>query len=230
MTPLLALTLACAVPEGATAGDDTGGVAADPLDATFVLLDAMTGDVRDSGVTVETADGQVVEADEDGATVQLLPGPFAVVATADDSSPHRLVGVAGEADFTLYSFMANRTLTGQVMGLMGRAADPAKGFLVVAMDHPDLSPATGASASIDAAYDTAFVLKSTGVEETTTIVSGAGGFVTFANVSPGPVDITVTPPDGEACGVFPALADDVEVSVLADTVTVVTWHCAAVAE
>ncbi len=230
MSLLLATLFACAAPQGAGAADDSAIPDAATVQGTFVLLDARSGEPRGSGVTAETADGQVVEAGAEGATVSLAPGPFAVVATANDSSPHRLVGVAGDADFTLYSYMADRTLTGQVMGLLGRAADPAKGFLVVALDHPDLTPATGASATIDARYDTAFVLKSTGVEETTQVVPGAGGFVTFANVAPGPVDITVTPPDGEACGVFPAMVDDVDVGVIADTVTVVTWHCEAAAE
>ncbi len=228
MPLLLALSLGCAAPSP-TPADDTAAAAVDPVLGTFVLLDAMTGSPRDDGATV-TLDGATVEAGADGATLSVTPGPFVAVATAADSSDHRLVGVAGDADFRLYSYMATRTLTGQVMGRLGRAADPAKGFLVVAMDHADLSPATGASAEIDAPYDTAFVLTQSGVEETNAVFAGAGGFVTFTNVQPGPVSVAISPPEGETCGVFPALAADVPVTVEADTVTVVTWHCAPPAE
>lgn len=223
--PLLLLALGCLVPPGGKALDSAAGVQPDPVVGTFVLLDALSGSPR-TDVTLTSSYGEVVGTDDGQGAVQLLPGGFLVTASADDARDHRLVGVAGDADFTLMSFMSNRTLTGQVMGLLARAADPAKGFLVVGLDHPDLSPAVGAAVEIDAAHDVAFVLGTTGPREGTEITSGVGGFVTFANVAPGPVAVTVTPPEGETCAVYPALAEGVAgVDVVADTVTVLTLHC-----
>jgi hypothetical protein len=223
--PLILLALGCLVPPGAELKDTGQPVQPDPVAGTFVMLDALSGDPR-TDVTLTSSYGEVVETPDGEGTVQLLPGGFLVTASADDARDHRLVGVAGDEDFTLLSYMSNRTLTGQVMGLLARAADPAKGFLVVGLDHPDLSPAVGASVEIDAAYDVGFVLGTTGPREGTEITSGAGGFVTFANVAPGPVVVDVTPPEGEVCAVFPALAEGVAgVDVVADTVTVLTLHC-----
>lgn len=228
--PLLLLALGCLVPPGAPLDETGAPVQPDPVAGTFVMMDALSGDAR-ADVTLTSSYGEVVDTEDGEGTVQLLPGAFLVTASADDARDHRVVGVAGDEDFVLMSFMSNRTLTGQVMGLMARAADPAKGFLVVGLDHPDLSPAVGASVEIDAAYDVAFVLGSTGPREGAEITSGVGGFVTFANVSPGPVIVDVTPPEGQVCAVFPALAEGVPgVDVLADTVTVLTLHCDAVAE
>ena len=142
-----------------------------------------------------------------------------------------MLGMAGEDDFTFISYMSDRTLTGQVMGMLGRSADPAKGFLVVGLDQPDLSPAVGASAEIDASADATFLLGARGPVEGSEITSAVGGFVTFANVTPGPVEITVTPAEGERCVLFPAGdADPVTVGVYADAVTIITFHCDADAE
>jgi len=221
---LLLLALACAVPPGAAPADTGVGDPPVPVEGTFVMLDALSGDAR-TDVVLTSAYGEEVGTEDGEGTLQLLPGGFLVTASADDARDHRLVGVAGDADFELLSFMSNRTLDGQVMGMLARAADPAKGFLVVAVDHPDLSPAAGASVSVDGTYDVAFTLGATGPREGTDITSSAS-FVTFANVSPGPVVVEVTPPEGEACGVFPALAEGAAgVDIVADTVTVLTLHC-----
>lgn len=222
---ILLLAFACAVPPGAVLEDSAMPVEPEPVSGTFVMLDALSGDPR-TDVTLTSMYEEVVDTEEGEGTVQLLAGGFVVTASADDARDHRLVGVAGDEDFTLLSYMSNRTLTGQVMGMLARAADPAKAFLVVGVDHPDLSPAVGASVEIDAPYDIAFVLGSTGPREGQEITSSVGGFVTFANVTPGPVVVTVTPPEGEACAVFPALEPGTPgVDVLADTVTVLTLHC-----
>lgn len=225
--PLLLLALACAAPSDPMPVD-TGVVdPPTPVAGTFVMLDARSGSAL-TDVTLTAPSGEVVDTEDGEGTVELLPGGFVVTASADDARDHRLLGVAGDDDFELLSFMSNRTLDGQVMGLLGRAADPAKGFLVVAVDHPDLSPAAGASVAVDGTYDAAFTLGATGPREGTDITSSAS-FVTFANVSPGPVAVTVTPPEGEACGVFPAIAEGVVgLDVIADTVTVLTVHCDAV--
>ena len=59
-----------------------------------------------------------------------------------------------------------------------------------------------------------------------TIISGGGGFVSFANVTPGDVQITVTPPEGSGCALFPAERDEQPtVQVYAGEVTVVAFTC-----
>jgi hypothetical protein len=161
---ILLLAFACAVPPGAVLEDSAMPVEPEPVSGTFVMLDALSGDPR-TDVTLTSMYEEVVDTEEGEGTVQLLAGGFVVTASADDARDHRLVGVAGDEDFTLLSYMSNRTLTGQVMGMLARAADPAKAFLVVGVDHPDLSPAVGASVEIDAPYDIAFVLGSTGPRE-----------------------------------------------------------------
>lgn len=222
--PLLLLALGCLVPPGAYPVDSGAPAQPEPVTGTFVLLDALSGDAR-TDVRLTSPHGEVVGTAGGAGTVQLLEGGFVVTASADDARDHRLVGMAGDADFELISFMSNRTLDGQVMGLLARAADPAKGFLVVAVDHPDLTPAAGASVSVDGTYDVAFTMGATGPREGEDITASAS-FVTYGNVSPGPVAITVTPPEGEVCGLFPAMGEGVVgVDVLADTVTVVTVHC-----
>jgi hypothetical protein len=222
---VLLLALACAVPSEAVLEDSDTPSEPEPVAGTVVMLDAQSGDPR-TDVTLTSLSGEVVDTESGEGTVQLLPGDFVVTATADDARDHRLVGIAGNEDFTLLSYMSNRTLTDQVMGMLARAADPAKAFLVVGVDHPDLSPAVGASVNIDAPHDVAFVLGNSGPREGQEITSSVGGFVTFANVTPGPVVVTITPPEGETCAVFPALEPGTpDVDVLADTVTVLTLHC-----
>ncbi len=57
------------------------------------------------------------------------------------------------------------------------------------------------------------------------LLPGAASFITFPNTEPGPVQVTVTPPDGQACRSFPAEGDRTGFEVLADAVTVATWIC-----
>lgn len=226
MVSLLLLALACAVPPDAGKPDTGDGLAdpPEPVSGTFAMLDALSGSAR-TDVVLTSSTGESTDTSAGEGTLPVLPGAFLVTASADDSRDHRLVGVAGDADFTLLSFMASRTLEGQVMGMLARASDPAKGFLVVAVDHPDLSPAAGASVSVEGTYDVAFTLGATGPREGEEITASSS-FVTYANVTPGVVEVTVTPPEGEVCGVFPAIAQGTfGVDVTADTVTVVTLHC-----
>ena len=221
---LLLLALACAVPPDAGKMDSGTVDPPEPVLGTFVMLDALSSSAR-TDVVLTSGTGESTDTTEGEGSLPVLPGAFLITASADDSRDHRLVGVAGDEDFTLLSFMASRTLEGQVMGLLARASDPAKGFLVVAVDHPDLSPAAGASVSVDGNYDVAFTLGATGPREGEEITS-TSSFVTYANVTPGTVAVTVTPPEGEVCGVFPAIAEGTfGVEVTADTVTVVTLHC-----
>ena len=103
-------------------------------------------------------------------------------------------------------------------------ADPEKGTLVVALDHPDLSPAVGAEAEIDSSHDGAFVLGGMGASFSNVVPSGAG-FVTFANVDPGPTNITITPPEGESCWFHEAGGEGATISVAVGQATVAFFMC-----
>ena len=56
----------------------------------------------------------------------------------------------------------------------------SKGVLIVALDDPDLFPATGSSAEISSSHDGAFVFTATGVVQSNVVQSY--GFVAFPNV------------------------------------------------
>ena len=69
--------------------------------------------------------------------------------------------------------------------------------MIVALDDPNLYPATGAQASISSSHDGAFIFTATGVQQSDTVQSY--GFVAFPNVDVGTTTITVTPPTDQQC-------------------------------
>ena len=221
---LLLFLFACASAPDGDAPDSGTAEPPAPVEGRFVLLDPLRGGAL-TEVSLTTQAGDATDTADGAGALPILPGPFVVTAAAEDARDHHLVGVAGEADFELIAFMSNRTLDSQVLRMLRTAPDPDKAFLVVAVDHPDLSPAAGASVAVDGDYEVAFNLDGGRPQERTEITAGAS-FVTFANVAPGPVEVTVTPPEGESCGVFPALqGGPFTLDVEADTVAVVTFHC-----
>ena len=147
---------------------------AEPVLATARLLDPLSSaglpglnvaDV-DGGATCTTdADGQCGLEVASSAAVQLA-------VTGDGVLEHRLFGLTGTDDFTTISFVATPNLTRQIYGLLEVSADPSAGTVVVGLDRPNLSPATGASATIDASSEIAFVLGARLPEEGTTLVEG----------------------------------------------------------
>ena len=97
--------------------------------------------------------------------------------------------------------------------------------MIVALDDPNLAPATGASAEISSGHDDAFVFTATGVQQSNTVQSL--DFVAFPNVDVGTTNISITAPSGQECWLHltgeKGATQDVE--VYADQVTVALFQC-----
>lgn len=208
-----------------TAEDD--GQDSVPVDGTFLLLDAVNGRGV-GGLDVTTAAGTATTSDEGGeAVVEVASGEaFQVSVSGGAYLTHHLQGTAGTEPFRYVTFLASPTITDQVYGMLGISRDPDAGVVVVGLDTPDLQPAVGAGAALDADYDTAFVFQGFSVAETTTIPDGGNSIVSFTNVPPGTHRVSVSPPAGQACVLAPVgTGTEVEVAVVAGDVSVVLFIC-----
>ena len=201
----------------------------DFVEATVVLAPAAVGgDVEAIEVTWQD---EVLETDANGRARFTLPSQasFAISAAAPGIQTTWLEGNSGVRDFQFTTFVGPVELHDAVVAeLPLPPRDPSKGTLVVAMDTIALQAATGASADISVDSDDPFVF----VDDVPTLgnelVFQAAGFVTFANVDPGSVTITVTPPEGNSCLSFPGLSgpsDHVTYTVHADAVTTAQFIC-----
>jgi hypothetical protein len=190
------------------------------------ILDAMTG-VK-SGVVLTTEHSEE-STDTDGKSSVLVSGNQDIIITAQASGymDHHIIGIAEETEIEMVSLIASRTTTSQVYSMLGISTDESKGILIVALDDPNLYPATGASADISSNNDGAFIFTATGVQQSNTVQSY--GFVAFPNVDVGTTTISVTPPDNQDCwlhvGGVKGASQDVE--VFADQVTVALFQCDA---
>jgi len=231
--PLLALAL-CLPLTSCGGGDDddcaqpTPEAVPDFVRATVRLTDAGASAPLE-GVAV-TLDDQEELTDGTGRadlTVATL-APFELAVDAGpDYSEYRLAGLVGGDDFIFQTLISSRALTDLVYDGLGLVADPAKGTLVVSLDTIALQAATGASASIDAASDDPFIFRHGVAEPGSELIFEAEAFVSFPNVDPGELTVTIAPPANDVCLSFPALeVDDLRTfEVYADTVTVVTFIC-----
>jgi hypothetical protein len=151
---------------------------------------------------------------------------FQLAVTGDSVLEHRLFGQAGADPFTTISFVATPRLTNQVYALLRVTADPSKGTVVVGLDRPNLSPAVGASAAIDASADEVFVFGASLPESGDTLVAGGSSVVTFVNVPPGPVVVSATGAESTTCLAAPARqAASHSVESVAGAVSVVVFIC-----
>ena len=211
-------------PQGDSGEGDGQGAA---VAATARLLDPYG--VRLEGVSVSNVDSDATcTTDERGECVLEVAGEsgFQLAVVDDSVLEHRLFGQAGTEPFTTISFVATGPLTNQIYGLLGVRRDRSKGTIVVGLDNPDLSPATGASAAIDADSEVVFVLGARLPELGDTLVVGGQSIVTFVNVPPGPVTVTASGAEGTTCEVAPVR--DVAthtIESVADAVSVVTFIC-----
>ena len=188
------------------------------------ILDAMTG-VK-SGVTLRTEHSEET-TDSEGKASVLVSGNQDAIITAESANymVHHIVGFAKEEDFSMVSLIASRSTTSQVYSMLGISVDDSKGVVIVALDDPNLYPATGAQASISSTHDGAFVFTATGVQQSDTVQSY--GFVAFPNVEVGTTTISVTPPTGQQCWLHAGgeKGANHDVDVVADEVTVALFQC-----
>lgn len=176
-----------------------------------------------ANISLSTGD-QTVQTDESGrGVVYVQPGLYAVRMEREGTRPHILFGQAGTTPFEQVSFFSSERVTGFVFQSLGLVDDMSKGMIVVGLDMPNLAPAIGASASIDAAHDSPFILTNRAVAGDT-VIEGAGGFVTFPNVEPGEVRLEASYPMG-ACRPFPIESGESTISVEAGAVSIFAFTC-----
>jgi hypothetical protein len=202
--------------------------APDPVLATIRVLDPLSSAGVEGLVVADLAgDGSCVTGDAGGCDFSTSgQSAFQFSVTGDAYLAHHLFGLTGAADFTTISFIATASMTDQVYNLLRVARDPAAGVLVVGLDRPDLSPATGAQASIDGDSELSFVFGPRQPVEGDTLVDGGSSIVTFVNVPPGPVTVTATGADGTVCAAAPAgQVNTHPVEATAGVVTVVSFIC-----
>ena len=132
------------------------------------ILDAMTG--AKSGVVL-TTEHSSESTDTEGKATVLVSGQQDVTISAQASGymDHHLVGIVQTEGFTMVSLIASRSTTSQVYSMLGISVDESKRVLIVALDDPNLAPATGASAEISSGHDAAFVFTATGVQQSNTV-------------------------------------------------------------
>ena len=222
MFGLISLFIGC-VENNNSDNKDTATVS-EPISVSVQLLDAMGGNLPDN-ITL-TSSIEEITIDASGTGSILVPGnaQFTIQVEAPDYVTHQLIAKSGEEDIRLVTLLAAEDISLQIYGMLDIEANEDRGTLVVALDHPDLSPATGASAEIDSEHDGAFVLGGFGPSLSNVVPSGAG-FVSFANVEPGPTNISVTPADGEHCWFYDAGGDSATVSVTTGQATVAFFMC-----
>ena len=204
----------------ATAADTA---AAANVAATVRVINPATG-TGAAGVTVSAGGVETVTDGNGQATVDVPSGPYEIALNQAGARTHTVVGVAGDAAFEQITYMSPENITSMVFGSLGLMDNPERGILVVGLDLPNLAPAVGAGASIDKASDNSFVFAGIQAVFATEIPSNGQGFLTFPNVEPGEVNVTVSYPQG-SCRIFPAETEAVPVTVTAGEVTVVAYTC-----
>ncbi len=227
---LLSLLLLTACP----ADDDDDSAPDEDVIPEFVfgqarVLDAVSG-ARVGGLDV-TVDEELVATDDEGqARFEMgSQSDFAMEIVGPDIQTTWLEGNSGIQDFTFTTFVGSVAVHDGVVAQLGLPArDPSKGTLVVAMDTPALQAAEGAAAAINVDSDSPFVFVDGVPTLGSELVFQAAGFVTFANVEPGAVTVTVSAPPNTACLSFPGLAataDYTSYTIRAGAVTVAQFIC-----
>ena len=188
------------------------------------ILDAMTG-VK-GGVTLLT-DHSTSTTDTDGRASVLVSGNqhVSIRTQASNYMDHHIIGHVMEDDFSMVSLIASRSTTSQIYSMLGIEVDVGKGIVIVALDDPNLYPATGASAYLSSPHEGAFVFTATGVLQSNIVQSY--GFVAFPNVDTGISTITVIPPANQKCWLHTggAHSSTQNIEVFADQVTVTLFQC-----
>lgn len=222
---LCCLLAACSTgPENEDTSLDTDIVdPPEPVAASIQLLDVQGGALPEGIVVTSPLETVTLDSSSAGSIQIPAQEQFYLEVAADAFITHHLTGMAGQEDFRLVSFFASESTGTLMYGLLGLQKSADKGILIVALDNPDLSPAVGAAADIDATHDGAFVSTSFGVAFSNVV--NTGGFVAFPNVDPGETTISVTPPEGKTCVFHPAGGAGATVNMMANEATVAFFVC-----
>ena len=203
--------------------DSETEIEAPPVTVSVQLLDITGGNVPE-GITL-TSDIEQVILDSNSGDIQ-VPGDsqFQILIEAENYVTHQFTAMSGQEDLSLVSYFAKEDLSVAMYDMLELEPNPEKGILIVALDNPNLSPAVGAVAEIDANHDGAFVMSGMGVDFSNT-VSSVGGFVAFPNVDPGETNIEITPPDGKTCWFHAVGGEGATVNIEAQQATVAFFIC-----
>ncbi len=214
--------------EDTSATSDTG---TETVRATLQFQKALGGGLTDASVSY---DEMTKTTDSNGTVDFSIPSNslFTVRMNKENYAEHRLVGRAGSSDFRYVSFTASRATSQQAFGSAGVTLDSNRGILVVGVDEIvsrapflQLEPMIGASVNLDSDHGQAITIGGGFPDADATIEEGEQGFVAFPNVATGPVDISVQPPEDKSCELYPGGGDQPDITIDADTVTVVTFVC-----
>jgi hypothetical protein len=189
----------------------------------FKLLDPATGRGV-SNVTVSMGSQAALTDSQGEAELTIPEGQYAVRMVKAGVRVHTIYGVSAGMDFQQVTYFSSEQITRLVFGSLGIQDDPTAGTVVVGLDLPNLAPAVGASAALDADSSPPFVLTQSGAVAGNQINRGQLGFVSFPNVAAGPVAVTVTFPTGQ-CAVFPAESGVEQMIVAAGEVSIVAYTC-----
>lgn len=199
----------------------------EPVNATLRLLSVVNGQPI-ANVSVASPDGSDTTGEDGRGTVEVHSSSnYTIVASQANTMNHAYHGVAGSESFEVVGFLVDRSTTNTVFSMMGVSQDPANGIVVAALDNPDLTPAVGASASLNITGAEPFIFGASGMPQSgDTIQAGGSSFVFFPNV---PTGITAVNGMGfeNTCHVFPSGSDSLEIVVDADSVHVVVFSCGA---
>ena len=154
-------TLACA---GTNDSDSTDKVdEGATIEATVRVLNAMSGAGMEA-VAVENATGNTESTDSSGIATISVPAnsTFELLLEKESAIDHLLFGPTANENFEYITFMATEVLVSSVLSMLGATPDEGTGVVVVGIDYDDLSPAVGASASLNVDHDDPWVLNNGG--------------------------------------------------------------------
>jgi len=191
--------------------------------ATVRVINPGTGGAF-PGVNVTGPRGQGSTDASGRVSLEVAVGPYQFALDAPGARMHRVWGVAAGDAFEQITYVSPDMITAFVYGGLGLADDLTKGIVVVGLDTPSLAPAIGAMAALNVAHDPPFVFAGSRPAAGHVIPADGQGFVTFPNVPPGPVEITVSYPDG-ICRIFPGETSQEGLEVVAGEVAVVAFTC-----
>ena len=205
------------------ATDESSGAT---IEATVRILNAMSGAGMED-LSVENTEGETESTDSNGSATISVPAnsTFELLLEKDGAIDHLLYGPTAEEDFDYVTFMATESMVSSVLSMLGATPDEDTGVVIVGIDYDNLSPAVGASASLNVDHDEPWVLGGTGPAYGDTIPENGMGMVAFSNVQPGDVSVSVTAPEGTECTAFPGGGEMPDAPVESNLVTVVTFHC-----
>lgn len=201
-----------------------GSDASSNIEATLQLQTAFGGGLEGAEVTYRESSFET-----DGMGEAVIPVPpneaFEFRASKSGYWDHVVVGRAGAESFPYITFVASEQTTSTVFNQVGVQIDSDKGIVVVGADTPDLQPLVGAEVTIDRSHDQPITLSGSGADPDNKIEEGEQGFVSFPNVPPGEVSVSIQPPNDETCEIYPGGPPRPDISAGAGDVTVVSFIC-----